>query len=79
MAQQKPIRWYNPKLGLYEWHEVPQTDEQALKLLEGSPYSPRCIETYQEWRNLGSTITMALIRAGETARDEREDEEYAAG
>lgn len=50
--------------------EVPESDEEALSLLEGSPYSPTCIETYREWRGLGSSIAAALIRAGEVGRDE---------
>jgi hypothetical protein len=79
MAQKSPIRWYNPKLGLYEWREVPQTDEQALELLEDSPYSRTCTQTYCEWRALGATITAALIRAGEATNDEREGREDERG
>jgi hypothetical protein len=64
------ISWYNPNLEDFEWGEVPESDEEALSLLEGSPYSPTCIETYREWRGLGSSIAAALIRAGEVGRDE---------
>jgi hypothetical protein len=78
MARQSPIRWYNPKQDAYEWREVPRTDEEALKLLEGAPYAPKCAETYQEWRNLGASVTAAFIRAGEAARDEREDQNEEA-
>ena len=67
------IRWYNPKVDDFEWREVPQTDEQALEALGGSPHSPACTETYREWRNLGASMGAALIRAGETAKAERED------
>jgi hypothetical protein len=71
MARQSPIRLYNPKQGAYEWREVPQTDEEALKLLvDGSPYSPACKDTYRVWRDLGASIKEALMRAGETAREE---------
>jgi hypothetical protein len=75
MDHHSPIHWYNPKLEEdFEWREVPTTDEQALKLLEGSPYSPTCKETYEEWRQLGAPITVALLRAGEAAlRREEED------
>jgi hypothetical protein len=74
MAQHSRIRWYNPKLEDFEWRRVPCSDEEVLKLLEGSPYSPTCKETYEEWRQLGAPITVALIRAGEAAlRREEED------
>jgi len=72
MAHHSQIRWYNPELDTFEWREVPQTDEEVLKVLDGSPYAPRCIQTYQEWRNLGATITAALMRAGEAAKENRE-------
>ncbi len=62
------MRWYNPALGSFEWKEVPQSDEEALSALEGSPFTPRCKQTYREWRNLGAGIRAALLRAGETAR-----------
>jgi hypothetical protein len=64
------IRWYNPRLNAFEWREVPESDEEALSLLEGSAYSPIGTETYREWRNLGATIAQALIRAGEAAKQD---------
>jgi hypothetical protein len=73
MAHHSHIRWYNPKLDAFEWRKVPQTNEEALSLLDGSPYSSTCKDTYREWRNLGAPISSALMRAGEAARDERED------
>ncbi len=54
MAHHSRIRWYNPKLEDFEWRRVPRSDEEVLKLLEGSPYSPTCKETYEEWRQLGA-------------------------
>jgi hypothetical protein len=78
MAHRNHIRWYNHTQNAYKWREVPKSDEQALKLLEDSAYSPKSTETYQEWRNLGASITMALMRAGEAARDEREDQNEEA-
>ena len=70
MPEQTQVRWYNPKLEDFEWSEVPQTDEVALSLLEGSPCAPTCTEAYREWRRLGASIAAALIRAGEAAREE---------
>ncbi len=72
MEHQGRIRWYNPKLEDFEWRGVPKSDEEALSLLEGSPHSPTCTETYREWRALGASITVALIRAGEAAEEERD-------
>jgi hypothetical protein len=43
--------------------QSPRSDEEVLKVLDGSPYSPTCKETYREWRQLGATITVALLRA----------------
>jgi hypothetical protein len=63
MAHHSRIRWYNPKLEDFEWRTVPRSDEEVLKLLDGCPYSQTCKETYAEWRKLGATITVALIRA----------------
>ena len=48
MAHHSPIRWYNPKLDDFEWRKGPQTDEEALQVLDGSPYAPRCTQAYQE-------------------------------
>jgi hypothetical protein len=69
MADYNQIRWYNPRLNTFEWREVPETDEEALSLLEGSPYSSISTETYREWRQLGAPIAEALIRAGEAAQE----------
>jgi hypothetical protein len=63
------IRWFNPILEGFEWRQRPQSDEEALSLLEGSPYTPACAHTYREWRTLGADIAVALIRAGEAAKE----------
>ena len=70
MAKRTPmrIRWYNPVVGTFEWREAPETDEEALTLLEGSPEPRVCLDTYREWRKLGATVVASLIRAGEAAR-----------
>jgi hypothetical protein len=78
MTPRGPMRWYNPMLGDFEWREVPQTDEQALEMLDGSAHSPVWAETYREWRELGASIQAALIRAGEVAKAEREREKEGA-
>jgi hypothetical protein len=75
MVPPSRIRWYNPRLNTFEWREVPESDEEALSLLEGSPYSPTYTRTYREWRELGASIGAALMRAGEAAKDRSEDEE----
>ena len=70
--QHSHIRWFNPILEDFEWRQLPQSDEEALSLLEGSPYTPTCTQTYREWRTLGASITVALIRAGEAAKEKSE-------
>jgi hypothetical protein len=74
MANHSRIRWYNPRLNTFEWREVPESDEEALSLLEGSPYSATCTQTYREWRQLGASIEAALIRTGEAAKEQSQDE-----
>ena len=74
MARHNRIRWYNPRLNTFEWREVPESDEEALSLLEGSPYSATCTQTYREWRQLGASIEAALVRAGEAAKEQSEHE-----
>ncbi len=64
------IRWYNPALEGFEWREVPESDAEALRALEGSAFAPTCTRTYREWRDLGASIAAALIRAGEAAREQ---------
>jgi hypothetical protein len=68
MAQKGRVRWYNPKLEGFEWMEVPESDDEALAVLEGSPHTAVCAEAYREWRALGASIAAAIIRAGEAAR-----------
>jgi hypothetical protein len=70
VAKRLRVRWYNPALGDFEWRETPKSDEETLSLLDGSPYTPTCTDTYRYWRGLGTSITAALIRAGEAAKEE---------
>jgi hypothetical protein len=71
MVELQRIRWYNPKGESFEWREVPNSDEDALSLLGGSPHAQTLTDTYLYWRNLDATITAALLRAGEQAMEER--------
>jgi len=70
MVELQSMRWYNPKGGSFEWREVPNSDEDALSLLSGSPYTHSCTDTYLYWRKLDASITAALLRAGEQAIEE---------
>src|SRR5919112_5198343 len=74
MGHPNQIRWYNPTLEDFEWRAVPRTDEQALEVLDSSPYPATCTQTYREWRQLGASIGAALMRAGEAAKEQSEDE-----
>jgi hypothetical protein len=64
------MRWYNPASGEFKEGD-PQSDEEALRLLEGSLHPAACKDTYQEWRALGAGVKAALIRASEAAKEER--------
>ena len=70
-GSRRRMRWYNPKLEDFEWREVPKTDEEALSLLEGYAGAEGHAAVYEEWRQLGTGIMAALIRAGEAAKEER--------
>ena len=72
MTHHSHIRWYNPRLNSFEWRQVPENDEEALSLLEGSPYSATSTNTYRQWRQLGASIEAGLIRAGEAAKEQSE-------
>ncbi len=63
------MRWYNPALGCFEWRDLPEDDDEALALLEGEPGSRPYVEVYREWRKLGATVVVSLMRTGEAARD----------
>ncbi len=68
--RERTIRWYNPALEGFEWREVPESDAEALRALEGSVFTPTCARTYRQWRELGASIAAALIRGGEAAREQ---------
>jgi len=62
------LRWYNSVIEDFEWRDLPETDEEALALLEPALGSGPCVEVYRDWRKLGATVSASLIRAGEAAR-----------
>jgi len=72
MPHHSQIPWYNPTLEDFEWRALPLTDQQAFQLLDGSPYSATCTQTYRQWRQLGAAIGAALMRAGEAAKEQSE-------
>ena len=78
MARQKRMRWYNPALGGFEWRDVPARDEEALSLLDGYPGADDDVAVYEQWRELGAGILTALIRAGDVARERREERRLRA-
>ncbi len=43
-------------------------------MLDSSPHSATCTQTYREWCQLGVSIGAALMRAGEAAKEQSEDE-----
>jgi hypothetical protein len=63
------MRWHNPSLMGFEWRDAPDGDEEAQAILNESSRSRPYIETYWSWRNLGATVTVSLIRAGEAAKE----------
>jgi hypothetical protein len=73
VAEQKRMRWYNPALGDFECRDVPRCDEEALSLLEGYPGADGDAAVYEQWRDLGAGTLTSLIRAGDVARERREE------
>ena len=65
MTERERMRWYNPKLGGFEWRELPASDEDAVSPLEGYPGAAGHAAIYREWRGLGGGIRAAAIRGGE--------------
>ena len=69
MAERGRIRWYNPKLGGFEWRELPASDGEALSLLDGYPGAEGHAAICGEWRGLGAGVAATLLRVGEAARE----------
>jgi hypothetical protein len=51
------------------------TTQQTSRGARGLPPSPACTQTYREWRELDASIGVALMRAGEVAKAERDEQE----
>jgi hypothetical protein len=51
------------------------TTQQTSRGTRGLPPSPACTQTYREWRELDASIGVALMRAGEVAKAERDEQE----
>ena len=60
--------WYNPKRRTSERIEVPSTDEQAIRMLEGPQNSAEFIKEYCELRRSGTPIELALVLVGHEFR-----------
>lgn len=61
------LRWYDPVLGRFAWRRMPESDEEALRLLARRPDAERVAAVYREWRGLGASVAASLVRAGEEA------------
>ena len=64
------LRWYNPTLQEHEWRDLPESEEEAQRLLAtlDSPQAEECLGVYEEWRRLGASVTVSLMRVSEAAQ-----------
>jgi hypothetical protein len=60
--------WYNPTTRTSERVEAPATNEQAIQMLAGIPYSAEFIKHYCELRRSGTPIEQALVLVGHEFR-----------
>ncbi len=60
--------WYNPTIGASERVEAPSTDEQAIRMLAGTPDSAEITKEYCRLRRSGSPIEQALVLVGHEVR-----------
>ena len=60
--------WYNPATRTSKRIQAPLTDEQAVKMLAGTPDSAEFIGEYCELRRSGSPIEQALVLVGHEFR-----------
>ena len=56
--------WYNPTTRASERLEAPITDEQAIRMLSGTPDSAEFVKEYRELRRSGSPVEQALVLVG---------------
>lgn len=69
MTDRNRKRRFDPRVGEFEWPEMPDDDERARALLlVGYPGVEADAAVYREWRELGAGVAASLIRAGEAAR-----------
>jgi hypothetical protein len=62
------MHWYNPKTRSEETRPAPETDEEAVCLLEGDLNSEAFIRQYEELRGSGMDIEQAMIFVGHEFR-----------
>jgi hypothetical protein len=60
--------WYNPKTRSTEQRSTPETDEEALNLLDGNLYSEAFVMEYERLRGAGMDIEQALVFTGHAFR-----------
>jgi len=60
--------WYNPASRTSERVQAPSTDEQAIRMLSGTPDSAEFVKEYCRLRRSGSPIEQALILVGHEFR-----------
>jgi hypothetical protein len=58
------MHWYNPKSRSVEDVSAPKTDEEALGMLSGDPYSWALVEHYVVLREEGMGVEQAMIFVG---------------
>ena len=60
--------WYNPTAGASERVKAPSTDEQAIRMLAGTPDSAEFTKEYCKLRRSGTPIEQALVLVGHEFR-----------
>ena len=60
--------WYNPTTRTSERAQAPSADEQAIRMLAGTPDSAEFIGEYLQLRRSGSPIEQALVLVGHEFR-----------
>ena len=62
------LYWYNPKTRGTEQSSTPETDEEALNLLDGDLNSQAFVMEYERLRSAGMEIEQALVFTGHAFR-----------
>ncbi len=58
------MHWYNPRTRSEEDRPAPETDEEAVSLLEGDLNSGAFISEYERLRGSGMAVEQAMIFVG---------------